>query len=58
MREIATFSRSTRRTDILPGTTVAEPTGVGGAAAMLPGAVGDVVMTMFAVPDVSDVPDN
>ena len=59
MREIATFSRSTSRTDMLPGTTVAEtplPTGVG---AVTPAdAGGEVVMTMFAEPDESDVPDN
>jgi len=61
MREIATFSLSTRRTDMLPGgITVAEltPTGVCSGAAMPADAGGDVVMTMLAVPDASDVPES
>ena len=59
IREIATFSRSTSRTGIVAGTTVADTpllTGVG--VVTLLDAGGDVVMTMLAVPDESAVPAN
>jgi len=57
IRDIATFSRSTSLTGIVPGTTAAEtplPTGAGEVTP--PDAGGDVVMTMLAVPDVSADP--
>jgi len=44
---------------MLPGTTVAEtPLATGVGAVTPPDAGGDVVMTMLAVPDESDVPGN
>ena len=59
IREIATFSRSTSRTGVVAGITVADtplPMGVGDVALL--DAVGDVVMTMLAAPDESVVPAN